>query len=182
MRVCAGTRNPSKLEGIRRAFSKAFGDTCLEVVSVDYVGGSPQPVGLSEVLNGALRRARNPPNSSECDFRVGVEAGIIELTPKMYLDVQAAAVEDRNGFLSVGLSPAFQVPQSLIRLVFEGEARELEEAVELVYGIPSIGEREGVIHLLSEGLFDRTYLTEIAVLMALLPWINERAYGRRSVT
>lgn len=178
MRVCAGTKNPSKLEGIRRAFSKVFSNASLEVVGTEYVSGNPQPVGLSEVLNGALQRVRSLSGSSECDFRVGVEAGIIELMPGTHLDVQVAVVEDRSGFLSVGFSPAFQVPQQLIQIVFEGKARELEEAVELVYGIPDIGEREGIIHLLSGGLLDRAYLTEVAVLMALLPWVNESAYRR----
>lgn len=177
MRICAGTKNPSKLEGIRRAFSKVFSDSNLEVVGAEYVGGNPQPVGLEEVFSGALHRVRSLSDSSGCDFRVGVEAGIIELMPNTYLDVQVAVVEGR-GLLSVGFSPAFQVPKHLIQLVFEGRARELEEAVELVYGIPDIGEREGLIHLLSRGLLNRVYLTEVAVLMALLPWVNEDAYRR----
>lgn len=176
--VCAGTTNPSKLEGIGRAFRRAFSGGVVELVSVKLAGMNPQPMGLVETLHGALERAIQASHLSDCDFYVGVEAGIIELLPEKYVDLQVAVVLGPNKDLSIGFSPAFQVPPQLVRLVTEGRARELEEAVEITYGVADIGEREGLIHLLSKGLIDRPYLTEEAVLMALLPWVNEDAYRK----
>ncbi len=176
--VCVGTTNPSKLEGVGRAFHRVFGGNAVELVSVKPIDINPQPMGLVETLHGALERAMQASRLSSCDFYVGVEAGVVELLPEKYVDLQVAVVIGHNGDLTIGLSPAFQVPPRLIRLVTEGRVRELEEAVEITYGVADVGERGGLIHLLSKGLMDRPHLTEEAVLMALLPWVNEDAYRR----
>ncbi|MGC8975217.1 MAG: inosine/xanthosine triphosphatase [Thermoprotei archaeon] len=177
MKVCAGTKNPSKLEGIKQAFREAFKVEDVELVSIGSVGLTPQPIGLNEILEGALKRV-NASSSyrNYCDFYVGVEAGIIEVVPGTYVDVQVAVVRDLKGRQGIGFSPGFQVPDKLMQLILGGKVKELEDAVAKAYNIVDIGEREGVIYLLSRGLLNRTYLTKLSVLMALLKWINEEAY------
>lgn len=177
MRVCAGTKNPSKLGGIRQAFREVFKVEDVELVSLESTDLRPQPIGLDEILEGALKRVNASLSRKDCDFYVGVEAGIIEVMPNTYIDVQAAIVRDSKGRQAVGFSPGFQVPNKLVRLIIGNEVRELEEAVAKIYNISDIGEREGVIHLLSKGLLNRAYLTQLSVSMALLRWINEEAYG-----
>lgn len=177
MRVCAGTRNPSKLEGIKQAFREAFKVEDVELVSLESTNLKPQPIGLDEILEGALRRVHASLSRTDCDFYVGVEAGIIEVMPNTYVDVQATIVRDLKGRQAVGFSPGFQVPDKLVRLIIRNEVKELEEAVAKTYNIADIGEREGIIHLLSKGLLNRTYLTRLSVLMALLRWVNEEAYN-----
>ncbi|MEM0025134.1 MAG: inosine/xanthosine triphosphatase [Zestosphaera sp.] len=177
MRVCAGTKNPSKLEGIKQAFREAFNIGDIELVSVESRDLRPQPVGLNEILEGALRRVHTSLSRKDCDFYVGVEAGIIEVMPNTYVDVQVTIVRDLRGRQAIGFSPGFQIPDKLMRLIVRNEVRELEEAVAKTYNIEDIGEREGVIHLLSKGLLNRTHLTRLSVLMALLRWVNEEAYN-----
>jgi len=177
MRVCAGTKNPSKLEGIRQAFKEVFKNEDVELISVEFTSLTPQPIGLDEIVNGALGRVHASLSRKDCDFYVGVEAGIIEVMPNTYVDVQVTLIRDLRGRQSIGLSPGFQVPDKLMRLIVNNEVKELEEAVAKTYNIVNIGEREGVIHLLSKGLLDRTYLTKLSVLMALMQWVNEEAYG-----
>ncbi|MFN3268729.1 MAG: DUF84 family protein, partial [Zestosphaera sp.] len=52
MRICAGTKNPSKLEGIKQAFSEVFKIEGIELVSVEPTNLKPQPIGLNEILEG----------------------------------------------------------------------------------------------------------------------------------
>lgn len=177
MRICAGTRNPSKLEGIKQAFREVFKVGDIELISIESTNLKPQPIGLNEILEGALKRINASLSYDHCDFYVGVEAGVIEVMPNTYVDVQVTIIRDSKGHQAVGFSPGFQVPDKLMRLIIRNEVRELEEAVAKTYNIADIGEREGVIHLLSKGLLNRTYLTKLSVLMALLRWVNNEAYS-----
>lgn len=177
MRICAGTKNPSKLEGIKQAFSEVFKIGNIELVSVEPTNLKPQPIGLNEILEGALRRVHASLTHKDCDFYVGVEAGVIEVMTNTYVDIQVTLIRDSRGRQAIGFSPGFQVPNKLMELITRNEVKELEEAVAKIYNIVDIGEREGVIYLLSKGLINRTYLTRLSVLMALLRWINKETYN-----
>lgn len=177
MRICAGTKNPSKLEGIKQAFSEVFKTEDINLVSVEPTNLKPQPIGLNEILEGALRRVHASLSRKDCDFYVGVEAGVIEVMPNTYVDIQVTIIRDLRGHQAVGFSPGFQVPNKLMELIARNEVKELEEAVSKIYNIADIGEREGIIYLLSKGLMNRTYLTRLSVLMALLRWVNEETYN-----
>ncbi len=177
MKVCVGTKNPSKLEGIKQAFKEVYKTENVELISVESTSLTPQPIGLDEIVKGALGRVYASLLHKDCDFYVGVEAGIIEVIPDTYVDIQVTLIRDSRGRQSIGFSPGFQVPGKLMRLITNKEVKELEEAVAKIYNIVNIGEREGVIYLLSKGLLDRTYLTKLSVLMALMRWVNEEAYS-----
>lgn len=71
--------------------------------------------------------------------------------PNTYVDVQVTLIRDSRGRQSIGFSPGFQVPDKLMRLITNNEVKELEEAVAKIYNIMNIGEREGVVYLLSKG-------------------------------
>ena len=57
----------------------------------------------------------------------------------------------------------------------EPKALRLETYMEIT-GIKDIGERTGAIHYLTKGAISRVELTRIAVIMALIPWINGELY------
>jgi len=50
------------------------------------------------------------------------------------------------------------------------------ETISRITGIENIGHKSGSVGYLSDGLIDRTSLTEIAVLMALIPRIRRKLY------
>ena len=177
MRVCLGTQNPDKVSGTEKAFSSVYGD--VEVVPIAVrTGIPPQPMGLGTIVEGAKRRALEALGAVEgCDVGVGVEAGLYLLGGRFF-DVQVAYVVTRDGREAMGLSPSFQVPDAFARSLVLGEARELENVVDEYFGTKDIGSRGGFVKLLTRSLVSREDLTFYAVLMALIPLINDGLYNR----
>ena len=176
MKVCVGTGNASKVEGVRKGFMKFFGrDIEVEYAPVDS-GVPPQPIGLEEIIKGARARAVSVRKViSGCKFSVGVEAGIFR-AGSHYVDVQASIIIDDKGRESIGLSPAFPLPEDFARSLLNKEVEELEILVDNYYGTKNIGEKGGFIKILTQSAVTREDLTELSVVMALVPWINSGIY------
>lgn len=173
MRVAVGSKNPVKLRAVQRVFTRVFGQ--VEVISREVSSGvSPQPFGFEETVRGAINRAKAS-FSDDLNFSVGIEAGLIPvpMTLTGYFDIQVTAVYDGER-LSLGCGPGFEYPPRVIQETLKG--KEVGEVMESFTGIRSIGEKIGAIGHLSKGLMDRTELTEISVLMALIPFLNSEDY------
>lgn len=173
MRFCVGTRNPSKLRGVKLALMDLGIDAEVVPTPVDS-GVPPQPIGLDTVVRGARNRALAA-CTEDCDCCVGVEAGFFRLEGCVYVDVQVAAVKcgDR---LTYGLSPGFMIPRRFWEPLVAGEAPELEVLVDEWFGTRNIGDKGGLISLVTRGVVDRIHLTRDAVIMAMVPHINKELY------
>ncbi|MEM2365023.1 MAG: inosine/xanthosine triphosphatase [Candidatus Bathyarchaeia archaeon] len=180
MRVAVGSTNPVKIRATEKAFSRAFPGLEVIAFGIEVESGvPPQPLG-EETIRGAMNRAAKALEKSGADFGVGIEAGLFPFPNTLtgYLELQWCAVRDRAGRASLGCGPGFEQPPAIIEEVIRG-GRDVEEAIHIVFGIKGIGRREGAIGLLSKGLMDREELTESAVLMALIPILNEGLYFKR---
>jgi len=175
LRVIVGSKNPAKVEGVKRAFN-LLGPVIVESVEVRTSVG-PQPMSLRETVKGAVERAVNAMRKG-FNYSVGVEAGLYKFPPALtgYMEVQVAALLDGEGGITVGMSPSFEFPQRVVRELEEGKAPEAEVVIEDLTGVKGIGERGGAIGFLTKGRLDRVALTELAVLMALVPRLNPGLY------
>ncbi len=173
--VVVGSRNKSKLIGVKRAwalYSKA------KILSVEVESGaSPQPRGWAETAYGALVRAERAINSvAEADYGVGVESGLVPGPfPSGYINVQVAVIIDKRRMVSVGVSSGFEIPYTIMPRVVRGE--ELGYVVEKRLK-RRIRSNLGLVGVLSRGLVTRADLTFQAVLNALLPRMNMNLYSR----
>ena len=174
MLVAVGTKNPAKVEGIRRAFSKYFPDVDLRPVDSASVAKA-QPKGLEEMASGATARAKFALSKEGGDFGVGVEAGIFTIG-EIYFDNQVAAVVGRSGGASLGHSAGYMLPREAMEKLFR-DGRELERWAEEVSGIDEVGDKGGIIQYLTKGRMNRTDLTEQCVVTALIPWLHRDIYG-----
>jgi len=176
MLVVVGTSNPVKVKAVERVLSKFFK---VSVVMIKVIPNVPlQPVGLEMVIRGAVSRAKNALSAEDrADLGVGIEAGLIPVpnTISGYMDQQFAAIADRHGRVTVGGGPAFEYPHSLVARVLE-EGIEVGTAMDELTGIHKLGQKQGAIGFFSKGCLDRTSLTEYAVMMALIPRLNEGMY------
>lgn len=171
--VAVGTKNPAKVEGVRRAFSKYFDG--LEFIPVDSSSvAKAQPKGLEEMASGATARARFALSKAGGDFGVGVEAGIFTIG-EVYFDNQVAAIVDKTGKVSLGHSAGYMLPRDAMEKLFR-DGRELERWAEEVSGVKEVGDKGGLIKHLTRGKMDRTQLTEQCVLTALIPWHHRDVY------
>ncbi|MCD6084717.1 MAG: inosine/xanthosine triphosphatase [Desulfurococcales archaeon] len=175
MRICVGTKNPSKLRGIISALKLFFNEVSAICVPVDS-GVPPQPIDIEQIFTGARNRAlRALESSSDCDLGIGVEAGIYPVSGTYY-DVQVAAIADRKSTVTYGLSPSFPIPPKFANALISRKVRELEVIVDQTFGTSSIGEKGGLIKLLTKGKVLREDLTFYAVIMALVPRLNKKLY------
>ncbi len=174
MIVAAGTKNPAKLEGIRRAFGKYFPDMELRPVDSTSVAKA-QPRGLEEMTAGATARAKFALSKAGGDFGVGVEAGIFTIG-EIYFDNQVAAIVNPSGKVSLGHSAGYSLPQQAMEKLFS-EGKELERWAESISGINEVGDKGGLIQHLTKGKMTRTDLTEQCVVTALIPWLHRDIYG-----
>lgn len=171
--VCIGSQNPAKIRGVIEAFSKCY--RVVEIKAKRVNTGLPlQPIGLHEIIEGARKRALLSMDG-ECDFGVGIEAGFVLIDNEPF-DVEAAYIVSKNGDHSLGFSPSFPIPKSMYKGIVNGVYRELEEAVEALFNVRGIGDREGFIGLLTKRVCDRWVLSYYATLMALVKFINRELY------
>ena len=174
MIVAAGTTNPAKLEGIRSAFSKYFPELEIKAMDASSVAQA-QPLGLEQIVKGAVARAKYAMTKTLSDFGVGVEAGIFKIGD-VYFDHQQAAIVDRTGRVSLGHSAGFMLPSGPVeKMIRNGD--ELEDFAVEFSGVPQIGDKGGLIRHLTKGAMTRTDLTEQCVTTALVPWLHKGVYG-----
>lgn len=172
MKIAVGTENPAKIEGVIRAFEKFFENVEVHPVKVDS-GVGKQPFN-DDTVRGAINRARNA-YSDEFDFSVGVEAGLFEnrFAVTGYIDFQVACVYDGEHY-TLGFGPGFEYPPEVIDEVLKG--REVGEVMAELTGIENLGKKFGAIGFLTWKSVNRSMLTEMAVTMALIPWLNRNLY------
>jgi inosine/xanthosine triphosphatase len=170
--VYVGSENQVKIKATDNVFSKLFRRVQVEGIKVRVK--VPQQPKENEVIEGAIARAKSALLKG-CDFGVGIEAGLFwNDVANKYFDVQYCAIIDRANRLTLGHGSGFYYPSILIDLVKQGKT--IGQAVEEKFNIVDVGTREGAIGFLSKGLFDRTRLTEQAVLMAAIPRIRSELY------
>ncbi len=174
MIVAVGTKNPAKLEGVAKAFSKFYSDIKLVPIDASSVAKA-QPKGLEEMVHGATTRAKFALAKAGGDFGVGVEAGIFTVGG-VYFDNQQAAIVDPSGRVSLGHSSGYMLPHDAMEKLFK-EGKELERWAESVSGISEVGDKGGIISYLTKGVMNRTELTEQCVVTALIPWLHRDLYG-----
>ena len=174
MIIAMGTKNPAKIEGIKRAFARYYADFELRPVDSSKVAKA-QPKGLEEMTAGAAARAKYALSVAGGDFGVGVEAGIFTIGD-VYFDNQIGAVADESGKISLGHSAGYMLPRSAMEKLFE-DGRELERWAEEVSGIHEVGDKGGLISFLTKGVVTRADLTEQCVVTALAPRLHRGVYG-----
>ncbi len=173
MIVAVGSKNPVKVEGVRRAFEKFFEN--VEAIGVEVSSGvRNQPFG-HETIEGAINRAKNAFRDG-FDFSVGVEAGLFEFSHTItgFIDFQVACVYDGSRY-TLGFGPGFEYPPKVIDGVLSGG--EVGKVMTDLTGIDDLGKKFGAIGFLTKKHVVRRDLTEIAVTMALIPWVNKKLYG-----
>ena len=173
VRVAVGTKNPSKLEGVRAVCGKLFPRFRLLGVSANSAV-SEQPFA-KETLNGAINRAVEAQKKGRADYGVGLESGLFEHYGR-HFDFQWCAVFDGEN-VTLGCSMGFEVPEKIVGLV-KRKRVDMGKAFEELTGIKEIGREKGAINFLSRGVTERKYMSEQAFLCAMIPRLNRLNYGK----
>lgn len=171
MKILIGTKNPGKIEGAKQAFEKYFKNVEIEGISVNSEV-SNQPLN-NEIFLGAKNRIKNlrkyaKENNIEADFYIASEAGITNLLGD-WIDINAAVIENKEGFQTVGCSQGFQIPDRYMPEIIK---TELGKVMDKLFDGENLGKGKGGISRLTHDAVTRIELTKNAFVMALIGHTN----------
>ncbi|MCB0494843.1 MAG: inosine/xanthosine triphosphatase [Cyclobacteriaceae bacterium] len=171
-KVIVASKNPVKIESARQAFCRVFPEQIFDFEGVDVPSGVPdQPMGEEETLLGATNRAQNA-RTFNADFWVGIEGGVKDHEEQ--LEAFAWMVVLTKDKKSIGRTGSFFLPHKVSELVHQGI--ELGEADDIVFGQSDSKKKQGSVGLLTHGVLDRATYYEQAIILALIPFMNEEFY------
>jgi len=154
MIVRVGTANPMKIAATRKAFAKFFKK--VQVAGVEVPSSvSPQPISFGEIVRGARERAKRA--FRDCDYSVGIEAGVFKVGPvwPRPFQITMACVFDGTRE-SLGSGPFFELPPSMVKKIILADT--------------------GSVAVVTKGKVTRESVTREAILMALAPFVSPELY------
>jgi inosine/xanthosine triphosphatase len=158
MQIKVGSANPVKLKAVRDAFSHYLKD--FEVVSV----------------KADSRVHEQPKSFKDCDFSVGLEAGIFPF-PEVktgYVDISIAVIFDGKDFF-IGTSPCFEYPERVIKEVLKGE-KDVGIIFDELFGTVNQKQHGGAVGFLTKEIVPRDKFVELSVIMALCRVVSKEHY------
>ncbi len=173
IKVLVGSKNPVKIQCTLQAFEKVFPKHNIKVEGVSVPSGvSDQPMSDVETLNGAKNRAKSLMNQANADYYVGIEGGLEVVNG----DMEAFAWVFIQGSNQQGKArtATFQLPKKIQELIYQGI--ELGVADDMVFKRENSKQSNGAVGILTHDLIDRIHYYEPAVILALIPFINQDLY------
>ena len=155
MIVRVGSASAMKVAATRKAFARFFKKA--KVVGVDVPSAvSAQPISFGEIVRGARERARRA--FRDCEFSVGIEAGIFRVgavSPRPFQITMACVFDGTREALGSG--PFFEIPPSMVKQVVQADT--------------------GSVAVVTKGKVNRESVTRDAVVMALAPFVSPELYA-----
>jgi len=170
--ILVGSKNPGKIEGAKKAFSKFFNIKEISGVGVES-GVRDEPVN-EEILLGAENRVKNlknyaKENNIKVDYYAAIESGITNKLGR-WIIINIAYIEDKLGNKSWGTSSGFPVPDSLVDEIVN---TDLGTVMDKIFNKKDLRSGAGGISLLTKGQISRIDLTCEAFVMALTQFVNK---------
>ena len=174
-KVYIGSENPVKIECTRIGFTQAFGDKeGFEFIGRSVPSGvSEQPMSHEETLRGAENRAKYLRTQfPDGDFFVGIEGGIQSTGDEMEAFAWVVVIGD--GLEGKAQTATFQLPPRIVELIRQGI--ELGHADDMVFNRKNSKQGNGAVGILTGDVIDRIEYYRHAVVLALIPFLNEKLY------
>ena len=172
IRVSISTRNSLKETAVKSYFStimKNFEISRYEKYRLE----TEQPFG-DDTIRMATDRAMA--GLTDEDYSIGIESGIFyNRVNNSYMDVHYCTLIDRYGRITTGKSSGFEIPENIMGLVKQDKT--ISTAAEKAYGVSNVGEKDGIVGVISDGKLKRIDLIREAVRNAFIPRFNPEYYS-----
>ena len=166
--ILVGSSNPTKINAVKEAFRVVYPKTKFKVLGRGVSSGvSDQPMGEKETFLGAKKRVMGL-LKDKAEYYVGIEGGCCFVNRKLYAFAWVVTRDKKR--VGCGKTSLFQLPKKIQNLVESGV--ELGEADDVVFGRKNSKRKDGAVGILTGGLIDRTSYYKEAVVMSLIPFIN----------
>lgn len=172
MRIIVASLNPVKLRAAQWAFEQMFPDSALRCDKVEVESGvSEQPMSDEETRRGARNRASNARDAHPtADYWVGLEGGVATIDETLTAFAWMSIL-DAHGRFGEARTVTLPLPHRIQSLINEG--LELGDANDAVFKTLNSKQRGGAFGLLTNGLFTRESVYREALVVALVPLVNE---------
>ena len=173
--LAVASTNPVKIQAAVNGFQRLFPGSELNVVVAAVPSDvAHQPLSDEETLRGALNRSANARASHpDADYWIGIEGGIQPIGQE--LTAFAWIVVRSQEMIGKGRTGTFFLPPAVAELIRQG--KELGEADDIVFGRANSKQENGAVGLLTDNAIDRAQLYEHAMVLALIPFKNEKLYA-----
>jgi len=173
MIVAVGSTNPTKITPVEQVFGHYFGKVTVKGVAV-HSGVSDQPMSDREMYEGAHNRARKALEQVEgAEYGVGIEGGI-DQKEYGWFERSTVVIVDQRGRVGVGASGGLVLPEIVIKKIQSG--KNLEQAVDEIFGTKAIGEGIGMFGVFTKELVTRSEGVRHGVAFALARFLHPKLY------
>jgi inosine/xanthosine triphosphatase len=172
MKIAVGSQNPVKIEAVKRAFKKAFGQCEVRGISVSS-DISDMPMNFEEAIKGAKNRAKKAIEKLKADFGVGLEGGFEKTKMGTFLS-GIVAIVDKKGRWGLGKGQGILMPEKIIKEVKQG--KELGEVMDEIRGLKNTKQHDGAVGFFTKNLISRTQSFETATIYALARFLREEIF------
>ena len=169
-KVIVASLNPAKIKAVQAAFLDVFPKEAFqfEGVSVDSEV-SEQPMSDQETKLGALNRVKNAKAAiAHADFYVGLEAGNQGEFTFAWMIIESSCQRGESRSASLMLPPV------VLKKLQTG--KELGHVMDEVFCTENIKQKGGAIGLLTNHLLTRSSVYHQALILALIPFMNEEHF------
>jgi inosine/xanthosine triphosphatase len=172
MKVVVASHNPAKLRAVEDAFAHQFPNEKIALIPCGVESGvSDQPMSDEETRRGARSRADNARGAEPvADFWIGLEGGI-ETIDGQLMAFAWMVVLGSDGNYGGARTVTLPLPPAVKDLVDAG--LELGDANDRVFSTVNSKHKGGAFGLLTQGLYTREGVYTQALVIALVPFVND---------
>lgn len=165
IRVSVGSSNPTKLTAVQIEFARIL-NCPIRVVSEEVDPGVPEQPWDEQIILGAENRCKQAVERHPTfEYHVGIESGVLSgITAKSLVCVEIAVIHG-NGMSSMGMSSGFLVPTEVSEQIKMGIP--MSQAADSAFGTSNLGQKEGLIGLITDNRLRRNEYIGQAVMLAL---------------
>ncbi len=174
-RIYIGSENPVKIESTRKGFEVVYKNSSkFEFIGKSVMSGvADQPMTNKETLLGAENRANTLKDIyPDGDFYVGIEGGV--QANRKQMEAFAWIVILGKKIVGKAQTATFQLPPDIVDLINQGV--ELGHADDMVFRRKNSKQGNGAVGILTDNVIDRIAYYRHAVILALIPFLNEALY------
>ena len=181
--VRVGSRNAAKLEAVRRALAPFFARVEIEGADVPS-GVDSQPLGWTEIVAGARRRAQGAHRVAACDLAAGIEDGLVEIPDAAtgWMNIGCCVLFD-GAREAIGFTAGFEYPPECVRRATATPRTPIGDAFDALYrapaGLADPGVAAGNIGRLSGGALTRADYGAQAVVCAFVRLLHSDLYAEK---
>jgi inosine/xanthosine triphosphatase len=165
LKVAVGSKNPIKIEAVKKSFEKVFNSN-IEVIDVSVSSDvSDMPMSFKEMLKGAKNRASRAMEKVDADFGVGLEGGFEDEEIGTFLSGFVAIV-NRQGVWGYSKRRGLFMPEKIVKKTKE-EKKELGDVMDEMRGMKNTKQHEGCVGFMTDNLIPRQKELEGTIIYAL---------------